>query len=139
MSEKQRVLKSIDAMTNQLEKALSGLSDAEGDKKINDKLMSASETMAHLAECCVAFCTSANGGSHDWGTYDSGQTTLTGNMAKWKEERANAIAILQGSDKPEDLDHAMDFMTIHDAYHVGQICALRLTLDPKWDAYVIYS
>jgi uncharacterized damage-inducible protein DinB len=139
MSEKQRVTNSVTGIGKQLEKALEGLTDADGDKKINDNLMSASETMAHLAECCAAFCTTAAGGTHDWGTYESGESTLSGNLANWKKERAAAMAVLEASDNPEDLDHAMDYMTIHDAYHVGQLCALRLTLDPDWDAHAIYS
>jgi hypothetical protein len=36
-------------------------------------------------------------------------------------------------------EDAMHYIVLHDCYHVGQLCLVRLADDPNWDAYSIYA
>ena len=54
-------------------------------------------------------------------------------------QRDAVVAKLDGSASEEVVKHAFDYVALHDCYHVGQMCTLRLTLDPEWNAYSIYG
>jgi hypothetical protein len=132
-------LKTIDTVGRQLEKAVEGLAEGHWNEKLHENSMSPLEAFEHLAACCDMFCVEARGEKKGWGEYSVPNPTRESVMAAWKEERAKAIELLTASDKDEDLNHAADYISLHDAYHVGQIVSLRIKLQPDWDSYAIYS
>ena len=99
--------------------------------------MSPRELVEHLCECAVAFNKSAVGEKHEWGTFSVDDKSPANLRAELKRLRAEAVAEVNGED--EVLKEAFSFLSSHDAYHVGQLCSCRLSLDPNWNAYAIYE
>lgn len=124
---------------NQLEKVVEGLPDDQWTAQVNEQAMSALESFAHMAGCYDMFSSEAQGVKKEWGEYAVEDMTPSGVMKAWKEERARALAALEADPSDDNLKKATMYITLHDAYHVGQLCTLRLTLDPEWNAYAIYE
>lgn len=123
---------------NQVRKSLFDLPDEHWSTKVNDQAMSPAEMLAHLTECLLAFQASADGRQHEWGSYVPADNSPAGLKDAWETERGKVMAIAETL--PEDeLGHASDYVVLHDAYHVGQLCNLRLTLNPDWNPYAIYE
>jgi DinB family protein len=128
----------IDDAQFQLSKVLDGIPEAELDAKPLPTMMSAREMAEHLVEVYIAAGEQAAGQSHEWGSFKAADTSwgpLTAEL--WKEREAAAAAILASSD-PAVLGAGAAFLASHDSYHVGQLCALRLALNPDWNPYSIY-
>jgi len=51
--------------------------------------------------------------------------------------RAEAVALAMTSE--EAAKASLDYVVIHDAYHVGQMALLRLEQEPGWDPYSLYA
>jgi DinB superfamily len=123
----------------QLEKVIEGLTEAEVDFKPLPTLMSARETVVHITECCVAAKKHLVGETHDWGTYQPDDTawhSLT--SALWSELSSATESILAAEDEALVI-RTLPYLAPHTYYHVGQIAAIRLALNPEWNAYSIYK
>ena len=122
----------------QISKALEGLDESHADFKAVGSAMSARETMAHLAECYVAGVAHLEGTTHEWGSFRPQATDfdrLRDEMFTYRDRFGELIA----QNPTEDaVKTGFTYGASHDFYHVGQLCSLRLTLDPSWDAYSIY-
>ena len=123
---------------SQVEGVLKDWPSDQWDARINDQTMSAKEVVAHLTECCLAFQKSAKGEQHEWGTYVPADTSVEGLLATMRAERAACGAML-ASANDDQLKEAFMYIHTHDAYHVGQLVSLRLTLNPEWNSYAIYE
>lgn len=125
---------------SQLEGALKGLEAKDWGMKINEHTMSASEMVEHLIECRHACTKSFKGEQHEWGTFSAGDKSPEGLMKSLREETEQAMKMYEEMEESDDNSkHALDYLAMHDAYHVGQLVSLRLTLDPNWNSYAIYG
>jgi uncharacterized damage-inducible protein DinB len=124
---------------NQLQKVVADLPDDQWTARVNEQAMSPLESFAHLAACCNMYSAEAQGIKKEWGEYQVEDMTPAGVMKAWHDERAQAQALLEADPSDENLKRVTMYITLHDAYHVGQLCTLRLTLDPEWNAYAIYE
>lgn len=119
----------------QLSKVLEGLAGEQWDAKLNDESMSPREAVAHLADCYAA-CQTPEGQEYAWGSFavpsDADEAVAT-MMAERQKAAAHVLA--QPAERAGKL--ATAYIVLHDAYHVGQVAALRLQLG-GWDAYSIY-
>lgn len=127
-----------DGAGNQLLQALANLTEAQWDAKIPGA-MSPREVVVHCSECYTAGLAGLQGESHDWGSYaaiggDSGAL-----LAEMKRLRSAVVSGVLEAGTDEALKLAVDYVAVHDAYHVGQLVTLRSTLDPTWNAYSIYE
>ncbi len=129
----------IDMLTAQVEACYAGLGKNDFDREILPQMMRPSRMLDHLAECVHAFLAKKDGADYDqWGV--TGLTgTLEERMATYRELREQAKAGIAGREDEKALIAASDFLTAHDAYHVGQLVTMRLTIDPEWNAYSIYG
>ena len=127
----------IDDLGFQLEQCFAGWNPALLDDALTEGAMSARKTLAHLTECCVAASTEAAGGKHEWGSYTLPDPAWDAALAEWRAQHSAAGALVC-QDDDEALKHGHAYMVSHDAYHVGQLCQLRLKLEPEWNAYAIY-
>ncbi|MER3414413.1 MAG: hypothetical protein C4341_09345 [Armatimonadota bacterium] len=129
-------LHAIEIAGRQLEACWAGLSLSGWDATPLPNILSPRQLAEHLCDCYRAAIAALKGESHDWGTYrlsDGGDP-----LEAWRRERAAAIEAIRTGD-PEKAPHVgLEYLALHDAYHVGQLCAVRLALDPEWDAYSIY-
>lgn len=135
-----------DALTYQLEssafqvdKVLEGLPDDKWDAKLRDDAMSPKEIVAHLTECYVATQKDMAGQEHEWGTFAPTATTPDGLVTEMHSERKKAWEAIVSQPGEKAVKAATQFIVLHDAYHVGQLATLRISLDPEWNAYSIYG
>lgn len=129
----------LESAGRQIDRALEGLSDEQWDAKVREDLMSPKDVVSHLTECYVAAQRHADGGEYEWGTYSPASDQPAALLDAMKSERAKAwSAILAKSDEAA-FKAATDYIVLHDAYHVGQLAALRFAVTPDWDPYAIYS
>lgn len=139
MTAKDLAIHAFNQTSYQISKVLEGISDADWDTKCTPESMSPRETVEHLSECCTAFLKHAKGEEHSWGTYTAPDRSATGLMAEFQKLRTESLGVLEGSHEPDTLTSAMDYLALHDAYHVGQLALLRMKLDSEWNAYGIYK
>lgn len=126
----------LDQCRFQLEQVFAGLPDDAWNAKPTGS-SSPAETAEHLCEVYEACLKHLRGEEHDWGTYKSGETTREGLMAlMWRLRSQACEACLSGDEKAAKT--AVDYIVLHDPYHVGQLVTIRLALDPNWNAYSIY-
>jgi hypothetical protein len=130
----------LDTTAKQIEAVFLALPENLWDQRLNDQSMSPSETMAHLTECCLAMQTTLAGGEHEWGSYTAKSSDPEVLMNNWRIERDKARKAMESAGEEHEACHAaIEYLALHDAYHVGQLCAFRLSHNPDWDAYSIYS
>lgn len=116
---------------------INGLTEDQFTSKPVDHIMSARECLEHMTECCIAAMAHAKGDKHDWGTYKFPEGTMAELVELFKGERAKAAACaLENFEEKSFL--AKDFLIAHEFYHIGQMAAVRLALDPEWNMYSIY-
>lgn len=139
MTAEQLIKKQLDHSGFQVEKVFEGLGEEFADKRAADKMMSPRETLEHLAECYVASQKSMAGEKHEWGSYKSQGGNLAELYTITKAERDRAVASILAGDIEKGAEAATDYLILHDAYHVGQMCTNRLSFDPEWNAYAIYG
>ncbi len=133
-------IEALDLSGKQITKVFAGMPADSWDKKPIPQAMSPRETAEHLANCYEACMVTAKGGTWDWAApYSLGITEPDALLAKVKELREVARNFVAESDDPKVWHCGTDFLTLHDAYHVGQMCTFRLITEPEWDFYSIYA
>lgn len=138
MTAREMLVKNLDTLAYQIEKVYEGLPEGVFGAQLIPVAMSPAEMLEHLAECCVAFLASAEGNTHEWGSFsieDKSPETMKATFWKLRREAADVAA---QTDSDEILAHAYDYLVIHESYHVGQMALLRLTHDSGWDYFSIY-
>jgi uncharacterized damage-inducible protein DinB len=117
--------------------ALSGLSEAESAAKLGEHSLSPNEMTLHLAECRAAVMAQIAGKEHEWGAFQpaEGEAPIAALERMQGEAKAAASS---AADPAKAAEAVMDYMALHDAYHVGQLVTYRLTCQPGWDHYSIY-
>lgn len=139
MDAKELLVKAIESSGRQIEKAYEGLAEADYDKRLCESALTPREVLEHYCECYDSAITSANGLEPDWGSYHIDDKSMANLWKTFAETRQAAIQKVLGLDGPKLFEIGMGFIALHDAYHVGQVCQLRLHLDPSWNAYAIYE
>ncbi len=128
----------LDDSGHQVDAVFAGLPEDQWDARVVAEAMSPRETAEHLAECYIALQDEAQGRKHDWGSYSAPDKSGEALIANLKAERAKAEELALASDDPGVWAMASSFVALHDAYHVGQMVTLRLTLG-DFNPYSIYK
>ncbi len=123
----------------QVRNSVKGLDDAALQNKLTLGSMSIASMLEHLCECRVAFIAESSGEKHNWGNYSAPDSSAAGLLGELSRLTEHVIGLVQADPSDENMHHATDFVALHDAYHVGQICACRMTFDPEFDPYSIYQ
>ncbi|MGE0000821.1 MAG: hypothetical protein AB7F50_00295 [Fimbriimonadaceae bacterium] len=139
MSAVELFTKQCDVASHQLSMCLKGMHETLADGKSPAHAMSPRETVVHLTECYVALQRRLKGEEHEWGSYESPGGNLVDLVANMFAVRDKAVAAALAEPSDENLLTASDFLTIHDAYHVGQLASYRMGAEPSWDAYSLYA
>lgn len=139
MEAKELVSKAMETSGRQIEKAYEGLPETDYDKKICESAMTPREMLEHLCECYHNAVPYADGVEPDWGNYSIADKSTANLWAVYAEIRKAAMEKALTLDGPKLVEIAMGFIALHDTYHVGQLCQLRIHLDPNWNAYAIYE
>ena len=124
---------------HQLDQALAGLKEEHVDTKVGGIAMSPRELLEHLADCYVNTVDAAEGKEPNWGSYSAPDKSWSGLLAEFKSTRAKAVEKILAAPEDKVGDLALAYVVMHDAYHVGQLCLVRIATDPTWDPYSIYE
>lgn len=122
----------------QVTKVYEGLPNADWDKKSSEAAMTPRQILGHLNECCLAFL-SEDPHTYAWGTYEMGDKPNEDLMAEYNDLRSKCVDKAANASDDSVIKGASSFIALHEAYHVGQLATLRLSLDPEWNAYSIYG
>ncbi|HXH62246.1 MAG TPA: DinB family protein [Fimbriimonadaceae bacterium] len=129
----------LEASGKQIEKALEGLDESKWEGRLRADCMSPAETVAHLTECYIAAQKDIAGKQHEWGSYFASEDTPEGLLKTMRAEREKACESIRGANDENALKAATQYIVLHDAYHVGQLSAYRMGVEPEWDSYTIYN
>jgi uncharacterized damage-inducible protein DinB len=127
----------LDDAQKQLKAVLNGFDDSNADTRI-DPMMSARDMVAHLTECCIAAQKTARGEEHDWGSFEPTDPSFGRLLENLWVERDKATEALHAAGDDKSLKTCLAYLACHEFYHVGQLVALRLKVEPEWDWYAIY-
>lgn len=130
---------SLDIAGSQVRKVFEGLSEELMDARLHESFMSPREILEHLCECYVAYSLYTEGQKHDWGSYAAEDKATANLMGQCMELRAAAIEKGLASESAEIRNASMDFIALHDCYHVGQVASLRIALEPDWNSHSLYQ
>ncbi|HRJ26383.1 MAG TPA: DinB family protein [Fimbriimonadaceae bacterium] len=109
------------------------------DRKLVEGALTPRETLEHLADCCIAIQRVSRGEKHEWHSTHSPDPSEEGMMRHYESERAKALQVLADNPSPQLFDQAIDYMALHEAYHVGQMVQFRIHFEPEWNSYSIYE
>ena len=129
----------LETSAQQVDKVLEGLAEDKWGAKLRDESMSPAEVVAHLTECYIAAQKELKGEPHEWGSYVPADDSPNALVAAMRAERKKACDAITAKSDEESVKAATQYIVLHDAYHVGQLATLRLSVDPSWDAYSIYG
>lgn len=139
MTAKELLRYQLDDALYQLEKVLEGLDGSHVDGKPIATAMSLRETVVHLAEAYTAAKKQSVGEKHSWGTFTLPSDNWHELVERFFALRAEAVeAALGMEDEDAGVKEAHSFILAHDYYHVGQIAAIRLSMNREFDTYAIY-
>jgi len=123
----------------QLEQVLAGLKEEHSDVKVASVASSARETLEHLVDCYVNTPAAVEGKEPQWGSYTIEDKSLANLLKLCAELRAKAVQKILTAPEDKVGELALNYIILHDAYHVGQLALLRMQTDASWDPYSIYA
>lgn len=137
------LLKSALQSTNyQITKVFEGFSDERGefDIRICPEAKTARETLEHLCDCYQGFMEMSHDKEYVWGSFHAENQSTSQLLETCHELRKKAenFALSHAHD-PKAAEFALGMLSLHEAYHVGQMCLLRIRVDPTWNPYSIYE
>jgi len=138
MDAKELLAYSIDNVGFQLEKVFVGLPASVQSSRACPSGMCPPEMIEHLCEAYQAVLINASGGTYEWGTFviiDKSWDNLVATFKLMRQQARNAV--IGGDEKL--LKAGVDYIVLHDAYHVGQMASILIDSDLGWDPYSIYQ
>jgi uncharacterized damage-inducible protein DinB len=128
----------IDHVGNQLRKTFEGLDGDHRDHRILPQAMTPREILAHLCEVYHACIEEAEGRRYEWGSWKTEDNSWENVKKEFFRMRELAMgAVVRAGDGFARKGYS--FIVDHDAYHVGQMSLIRMSVDPAWDPYSLYS
>jgi len=124
--------KQCEYVGNQLRAVIRDMHDSTWDARPASVGMTPRETVTHLCDVYQYVCEKVKGGEPEWNQYKG-----EGSLTDFDRLRSEAIDACLAADDPCEL--LTDYIIVHDAYHVGQLCGIRMACEPKWDCYAIYN
>lgn len=128
--------KQCDYVGRQVRSAVRDLSVEAWDSRSNACAMTPRETVTHLCDVYQYATAKAKGGEAKWNQYEAPSDSQV-MMEDFDRLRKTAVEACAASGDPYEL--LTDYIIVHDAYHVGQLCTARIASEPAWDPYSIYS
>lgn len=129
----------LDASGKQLSTVFDGFPEALMDERLHEGTMSPRETLVHLCECYHAYALQAKGQKHSWGTYSEPDQSSEYLRLRCMELRNACIESGLAHESEEIRLECMDYVALHDSYHIGQIASLRIARQPDWNPYSLYE
>jgi len=123
----------------QVEKCLEGLPTALYEATLDKTGMTPRITLAHLLEVLDAVEKLLKGTDPVWGAYQADTTSFETLHQKYAARRKEIIVQALESLEPQHLQILSNYIVLHESYHVGQLCSLRMARDAAFDPFSIYQ
>lgn len=128
----------LESSAFQVDACFEGLPESAWDERLAETSMSPREMLVHLCEVYTAFQVIAHGGKYEWGSYVPPTTEPLGLLEAMRKLRTASHGLAMSSSDDMLRRNAVDYLALHDAYHVGQMVEFRMRFTPDWDTYSIY-
>jgi hypothetical protein len=122
----------------QVEKVFEGLPENLYEATLSPDLMSPRLTLAHFLELFEAIEKQLNSETHEWGSYLNKQGTFQSLFTEYQHQRSKTISNALESKNVNSLKLLSDYIVLHESYHVGQLCSLRIAHDKNFNPLSIY-
>lgn len=133
------LINGLNAAAKQIHAVFDSIATDHWDRRATSEAMTPLESIRHLAHCYTAFMSEARGQSWDWrAPFDLGVTEPEDILAKANELRAQAVDMVKSSTDETIYEKAINYILLHDAYHVGQMALFRMQTDPTLDPHSLY-
>lgn len=136
MTDQELVASLLSQVGKQIEAVFIGIGDGDWDRRSCASAMSPRETLIHITECLVALESSRQGQDYAWGSYQDDRDPAD-LMATYRTKRASTAETVADSNE-EHLMAVMNYVVLHESYHLGQMATLRLEIG-DWNPYSIYE
>jgi len=123
----------------QITRIFEGLPSESWNLLVTPEGMTPTGIAQHLCECYHAFSEIADGRKHEWGSYKVGSDKPEDLIEAMKTKRGAAVSAALNSTDEKVVKESVEYLALHDAYHVGQLSLLRLRTEPDWDPYSLYE
>jgi uncharacterized damage-inducible protein DinB len=141
MNSRDLILSGLAKVNVQVERVFEAMPPEIWNARLSDEAMTPLETLEHLCHVIFAFSTEvATGEPFDWDTeFATGMKDPVELWDRFVADRARAVTMVSGSSDDEVFARAFDYLILHEAYHVGQMAQLRITMEPDWNPYSLYE
>jgi hypothetical protein len=126
----------LDESGKMLQRVFQGLDARSADFETGG-MMSPRKQAAHLIRCYRACQDASQGREPAWETYEVDDSDWQSLLDQLQTDRLRAVSGV--TEDPEKIKSANTFILGHDHYHLGQLCAIRLAIEPDWNPYAIYG
>lgn len=123
----------------QVEKCFEGLPAALYEASLDNTAMTPRLTLAHLLEVLDAVEKLLKGTDPQWGAYQTDTTPFETLHQKYAARRKEIITQALASSEPQHLQILSNYIVLHESYHVGQLCSLRMARDAAFNPFSIYQ
>lgn len=151
MTARELLFLQADMVGEQLSKAIAGVGEPVADHRPVATLHSIRTTLIHMTDNYRALVADALGQKYAYGSWSPPDGELATLISAWNAARLEAVNTLRERLTDFQADFrtsfavwpswkvATEWLVAHDAYHLGQVCYLRLAAEPEWDMYEIYG
>ncbi len=123
----------------QLFGVIEGFPETAMDVSLTPSGMTPRQTLEHLCDVYASYIALAEGTPYEYGSFRAPDTSTPALVALVKSMRDQAVQKALGASEGKPLSAGIDYIALHDAYHVGQLALMRMSADPTWDPYSIYN
>lgn len=129
----------LDAAAAQIRSVFDGLPESLWTVPTGAAGMTPLEIVTHLTDCYVAAQAVCRGEKYEWGSFVMPKVGTEEMIGVLMSERDKASTALLAIGDESAYKNLTQYIVLHDAYHVGQVAALRVARNPEWDPYSMYA
>lgn len=127
------------ASGNTLHRVLDHFPDSAWGTTLTPTSKTAQEIVGHLTSVYAAYIALLETGRVDWNRYDPAGKSPGELVAELRDIRHYAVEQANGSEMPLIHRGALEYIVMHEMYHVGQLALIRSETEPQWDAEAIFT
>lgn len=124
---------------NALNRVIDGFPEAAWGNNLTPKSKTAAEIIGHLTWVYAAYIALLETGKAAWDRYDPSGKSPEELVAELRETRRYAMEEANGSEMPLIHRGALEYIVMHEMYHLGQLVLIRAEAQPDWDAEAVFS
>jgi uncharacterized damage-inducible protein DinB len=124
---------------HQLFGVLKGFPENAMDVRPTPQAMTPRETLEHLCDVYASYVALADGKPYEYGSFRAPDRSTPALIDLVRSMREQAVQKALSATENKPVSAGVDYIALHDAYHVGQLALARMSAEPDWDPYSIYN